>query len=316
MSWLRWWTGTVNDPKWRLVARRANSKPGNCVAVWAYLLELAKPGEGNVSALDVEECSVVLDYEIDEVERIIAAMRDRSLLDGDRVASWERRQPKREDDSAARVAAYRAKKREETQSKQGDTHSNAPVTQCNAPETDTETEVSDGKPSDTSARAKPTGKAVNSKTRSGAQALADGFSRFWARYPHKVSKNTAAKAWFKAAREHGEDAITGGLERAMAMDHRFTRPIAHDGRCVTPHAATWLNAQGFLDEPASHSSPNPRTGNPGAVRTAPGTHRQATDDLASAGLRRLARLGAGQGYSAAEPEAEAPWGFPAGIGSA
>lgn len=142
MSWLRWWTGTVNDPKWRIIAARANCRPGDCVAVWAYLLEIAKDGEGDIAAADAEECAVILGYDMETVEAIIAAMRARHLIEGQNVAAWAKRQPKREDDSKARVAAHRERARnEKSVTDQRAEVCNAPVTHCNAPESETETET-------------------------------------------------------------------------------------------------------------------------------------------------------------------------------
>jgi hypothetical protein len=142
MSWLRWWTGTVNDPKWRIVASRAKCRAGDCVAVWAYLLEIAKDGDGDVTSSDAEECAVILGYEQEAVEAIIAAMRDKGLIEGQRVKAWDKRQPKREDDSRSRVAAFRARNAE----KKSVTHQsadtcNAHVTHGNAPESESESDT-------------------------------------------------------------------------------------------------------------------------------------------------------------------------------
>uniref|UniRef100_UPI003F66F0B3 hypothetical protein n=1 Tax=Salmonella enterica TaxID=28901 RepID=UPI003F66F0B3 len=64
------------------------------------------------------------------------------VLDGDLVIGWAKRQPKREDDSSARVKAFRDKKKAEKAIKDdaSKTMCNAGVTQSNAPDTDTDTE--------------------------------------------------------------------------------------------------------------------------------------------------------------------------------
>ena len=142
MSWLRWWQGTVNDPKWRIVAARAGCRVGDCLSVWAYLLETAKDSEGDVSKLDTEECAIVLGYDLELVEAILTAMRNKSLIEGQRLPSWEKRQPKREDDSRARVAAFRDRKaQEKSVTEQRAEPCNAPVTQGNAPDTESETDT-------------------------------------------------------------------------------------------------------------------------------------------------------------------------------
>lgn len=107
MMWLRWYTGTVNDPKWRIVAQRANVRVGDCVAVWAWLLEIAKDSAGDVSRADSEEGAVVLGYKAVAVRAILDAMTERGLISGGQIANWNKRQPKREDGSAERAKAWR-----------------------------------------------------------------------------------------------------------------------------------------------------------------------------------------------------------------
>ncbi|MBL0871891.1 hypothetical protein HLB02_00645 [Serratia nevei] len=68
------------------------------------------------------------------------------VLDGDFVTGWAKRQPKREDDSAARVKAFREKKRAEKAAAEGkesskETTGNAGVTQGNAPDKDPDTDT-------------------------------------------------------------------------------------------------------------------------------------------------------------------------------
>lgn len=73
-------------------------------------------------------------------------------------------------------------------------------------------------------------------------------TEFWPAYPRKVGKGQALKA-YRAARKLSDcQTITSGARRYAAeragQDQQFTR-----------HAATWLNGQGWLDEPASKPSP-------------------------------------------------------------
>jgi hypothetical protein len=107
MIWLRWYVGTVNDPKWRIVAQRASARPGDCVAVWAWLLEIAKESAGDVTRADPAECAVVLGFKTVTVQAILDAMTERGLICGGQIANWSKRQPKREDGSAERAKAWR-----------------------------------------------------------------------------------------------------------------------------------------------------------------------------------------------------------------
>ncbi len=68
------------------------------------------------------------------------------------------------------------------------------------------------------------------------------FDRFWELWPNKVSKGQAEITWAKMdPDEELFKAILAGVERAKKYDKRFL-----DG--YMPHASTWLNAKGWLDE--------------------------------------------------------------------
>jgi hypothetical protein len=68
--------------------------------------------------------------------------------------------------------------------------------------------------------------------------------RFWKPYPRKVGKGAALKAWRTACKTADPEQIIAGLTRfRWPDDHKFT-----------PHPATWLNAQRWLDEP-THERP-------------------------------------------------------------
>lgn len=69
----------------------------------------------------------------------------------------------------------------------------------------------------------------------------DQFDLFWSIYPRKVAKGNARKAFFKAIKTARFQTILDGAERLASdragEDHEFT-----------PHPATWLNGQRWLDE--------------------------------------------------------------------
>jgi hypothetical protein len=116
MDWFRWHHGSVNDPKFGLVAKQAGASTAEVVAVWACLLEAASAAEdrGDPGSVDFEAIDYALGLASGSARRIYERMRERGLLDGEtgRISSWDKRQPKRErdDSSTERVRAYRAKK--------------------------------------------------------------------------------------------------------------------------------------------------------------------------------------------------------------
>jgi 5-methylcytosine-specific restriction endonuclease McrA len=77
----------------------------------------------------------------------------------------------------------------------------------------------------------------------------DLFDDFWKIYPLKVGKGSALKAFLKAVRTTDADIIIQGATRYKLDPNR--------SQAYTAHAATWLNAQRWLDEalPTRNLSP-------------------------------------------------------------
>lgn len=70
------------------------------------------------------------------------------------------------------------------------------------------------------------------------------FGVFWARYPRRVSKRAALKAWGKIAMTFEQfEALMEGLEKAKVSE-QWARD---DGRFI-PHPASWLNNRRWEDE--------------------------------------------------------------------
>jgi len=66
------------------------------------------------------------------------------------------------------------------------------------------------------------------------------FNLFWNNYPRKTAKGAARKAWDKLTAEDQQEAITAAARFAADPNREET---------FTPHPATWLNAERWLDEP-------------------------------------------------------------------
>lgn len=129
-EWFRSWHGAPTDNKWLVIARRAETLmkrnetyepiyPGFVSAVVWALLDHASQAEarGDVSGFDVETYAAFSGFSEDAVSAIIAALKEKEVISSDqRLKSWDKRQPKREDNnSTARVRAFRERmKRDET----------------------------------------------------------------------------------------------------------------------------------------------------------------------------------------------------------
>lgn len=104
IDWFRWHHGSVTDPKFGLIAKKAGARVGDVIAVWALVLESASANDdrGTVGKIDAEAIEFLLGLDDGMAYKILDAMTQRGLLGtGGRVESWDKRQPKREDDTAA-----------------------------------------------------------------------------------------------------------------------------------------------------------------------------------------------------------------------
>lgn len=124
IEWFRSWHGAPTDPKWLLIARNAMKRsetqitPGMVSAVVWALFDHASQAEqrGNVDDFDIETYAVFSGFTLVDIAAIIQEMREKKLIVSGCLSAWEKRQPKREDNSTERVRAHRnAVKRNETQ---------------------------------------------------------------------------------------------------------------------------------------------------------------------------------------------------------
>jgi DnaD/phage-associated family protein len=130
------------DSKWPVIAARSGVKVGIVSAIAWALLDYASQHEkrGTVTGFDTEVYAIYSGFPESDIIAVIQAMTDKGIIVDGRLANWEKRQPKREDDSRDRVTKHRELKRI--------------VTQRNAPDTDTDTESDKESESDKEKRLK------------------------------------------------------------------------------------------------------------------------------------------------------------------
>ncbi len=115
MDWFRSHHGAPTDPKWLLIAKRANVRPIHVIGTWWALLDYASQhsDRGSIDGFDIETFALFAGLDDEHVSRIVTTLRDKGLIDGVHIAQWTKRQPKREDDGAAdRQRKSRAIKKE------------------------------------------------------------------------------------------------------------------------------------------------------------------------------------------------------------
>lgn len=237
MRWCRLYVETPSDPKLRRIAHQANATMAATLAVWTSMLAHAASNGGDdwgtLAGWDDLDCAINLGIDRAIVFAIRQEMEGRTL-DGQRIIKWHQRQYA-SDNGAARMRAWREKKREEKQSETLD------VTSLQRHGDVTVTAKSRG---EEKIGERLTSLSPSSRQRADAASDPD-FDRFWSLYPRKVGKGAARRAWASALRraEEGSASILAGITVQTSLD-RFD--MREDGRFV-PHPATWLNGDRWLD---------------------------------------------------------------------
>ncbi|MCX5495792.1 hypothetical protein OSH11_13845 [Kaistia dalseonensis] len=128
-GWFRVWEDMADDPKWGAIGKAARVPPGLVLGLAIKLLTRASTnGErGSIAGYNAEALAYGIGCKAEKIEAMIAGMKTMGVIVDDRFVAWDKRQPKREDNSADRVRAHR----ERAKSAAAEA-----VTQCNAPEAD------------------------------------------------------------------------------------------------------------------------------------------------------------------------------------
>lgn len=150
-GWVRLWNDMPTDPKWRTIARKSGQRIGDVIAVFNFAMVCAGKNtteRGSICAgFDLEDIATALDLEEEHVRAILEAMQGK-VLDGSHLRGWEKRQPKREDGTAAeRKAAW--KERQRNAEERNGTQEDAPEAEAEADsEPEKELSSNDDSPSD------------------------------------------------------------------------------------------------------------------------------------------------------------------------
>jgi len=101
-DWFRSWHGAPTDPKWLLIAKRASVRPIHVIGTWWALLDYASqhPDRGSIVGFDIETFALFAGLDEEHVSRIVTTLRDKGMIDGEHIAQWLKRQPKKEDATA------------------------------------------------------------------------------------------------------------------------------------------------------------------------------------------------------------------------
>jgi len=111
-DWFRSWHGAPTDNKWLLIAKRAGVRPIHVSGTWWALLDHASQhsDRGYVGDFDTETFALFAGMEEEHVSRIVTQLCDKGLIVNGRIANWGKRQPRKEDGTAAeRQRRHRSK---------------------------------------------------------------------------------------------------------------------------------------------------------------------------------------------------------------
>ncbi len=127
--WLRLWRGAPECPTWGIIARRIKQPTGVVVSVVWELLDRASTANGkdrgSIAGYDAEAISFCLGWAPDVIDAVVAALRERGVLTGDRFTNWEKRQRSNSTERMARSRANKAAEEAERAARAA-----TPVTPC------------------------------------------------------------------------------------------------------------------------------------------------------------------------------------------
>ena len=241
--WVRLWEDMPNDPKWRVVARRAGRPVGEVLAVFIHMMTNAGSTEhrGRLEGWSDEDVAIALDFEPVNVTAIREAMQGKTL-EGDHLTGWEKRQPAREDGSADRSRKWRDAQRTHTNAEERDDRLNErDQPQPNAPEKSREDKI------ESSLREDRVREPEKPKEARKYPFPPDAFTRWYANYPEKVGRGAAEAAFDKVRKG---DAVAFEMLVSALEAYRRTKPA--DRAWCNP--ATWLNQKRWEDQPSAASS--------------------------------------------------------------
>jgi hypothetical protein len=235
MGWFRWYEGSCEDIKLRIVARNADVTAATVTGVWAMLLEdAAHPEHRGVATRGNFFWSEVSGLAESALLKIFHYMSMMKMITRDEcddseiiITRWHERQfetDTRDNTNAERQRRWRDKQ------KQNGTVTDEAVTHNGDERPDTDTEA------DTEADTE------QKKPRANARVPAGEFEEWYAAYPKHVGIGKAREKYRAARKKASREVLLAGAKREAAK-------TVSDPKFI-PHPATWLNQERWLDEEA------------------------------------------------------------------
>lgn len=245
MKWVRLYNETAMDPKWRLVAADSGQPVHAVLAVWAAMLCHASGvvPRGTLLGWSDRLIGAALDLSAAAVASIRAAMQG-VTLDGDRLSAWDKRQFKSDHNGAERMRDHRARRTAvEEPAGEPPAVTSPPLRAAESRVQITERKNTPQSPPPTADPPADPPTEPLAHPPPARSSLAADFADWYGRYPHRVSRAAAERAYL-AARKRGaaREDLLSGVDRYR---ERLAQPDAP--RPCNP--ATWLAQERWTDDP-------------------------------------------------------------------
>lgn len=223
--WFRWYEGTTEDAKFRVVARMSRVTVRDVIALWAFILEDAAHLEHRGVCLRSEMfMSAALDFKDGVVNRILSAMQEATIIVRGETSLTVCNFNKRQFDSDIDSNAAR-RKREQRERDRLNGH--ASVTRdTGGSDTESYTDKKD--------------------SRSVRRDFEQEFDAWYSAYPKHQARGQALKAYRAARKKVAADALLSAAQIARKR-YAGTEPK------FIPLPASWLNGERWSDEAGSNT---------------------------------------------------------------
>jgi hypothetical protein len=270
MNWWRAHHGISNDIKVGIVASRIGASKAEVGWTLIILLDYASQNDrdrGSIEGLEVDEIAAMAGIDIDGVQRIMGALRERRIISEDnRLTNWEKRQFDG-DYSTDRVRKFRYKKRNETPETAAAFHETPGTSEQNRTEQSRTEEtqrapnpgalslvVSNETPSDHAGVVRPDVPARPRKAKRTTEEIKKAlgperlpwWEGFWSVYPCHEGMRDGLDAYERLV--HTRDLAVQIYNGAKAYREQIEQRRIADPAAPVKYAQGWLNAERWRDE--------------------------------------------------------------------
>lgn len=234
MDWFKCYNGATTDKKFLRLSKEHDLPVYILAMCWMHFCDHASQQKerGCLYGIDFDDIDFFFGFDEGQACKAYHAFVSKGMISDNKLSKWEDRQ---KNEAAERQKRYR--ERQKANEERND--DNSDVTLRNEHNALPEEKRREEK------------REEEKDTKVSKKLYKKDFEDFYLAYPRKVGKQNAAKAFDQAVKRASIEDIASGLERII------TSWSNKDPQYI-PHPATWLNRDGWLDEPdqGPHRRPN------------------------------------------------------------